>query len=121
MRKCLIFVLALFLIFTAGCGNNSKPAMPASAEDIDGPQEEYTVNIDTVKQGEITYKKLVIHNHTEYADTEESIMEQSKELLHEVSGKYDPGGYGETSIIFYKGKGMYCVVDAGSMEISYVE
>jgi len=91
----------LLIILLAGCSTPVEETEP------------YTINIDTVRQGGITYKKLVIHNHEEYDD----VLDQSRKLLEEVS--VDLKEFGEVSIIFYKGKKIYCVVDG--TEINYIK
>lgn len=112
MRK---IVYLLLIILLTGCRSPVEEVV-AAAETTP-----YTINIDTIRQGEITYKKLVIHNHTEYDSSEEVILEQSEKLLKEVSTEKDIGEFGEISIIFYKGKNMFCVVDGTNMEISYIK
>ena len=110
MKKYIIPIL-LLIIFASGC---RAPIEEVAAETTTEP---YTINIDTVTQGEITYKKLVIHNHEEYED----VMERSKKLLEEVSAEKDLKEFGEVSIIFYKDKHIYCVVDGVSMKAYYAK
>jgi hypothetical protein len=103
------YMILLLIILLSGC---RAPIEEVAAETTSEP---YTINIDTVTQGEITYKKLVIHNHEEYED----VMERSKKLLEEVS--VDLREFGEVSIIFYRDKRIYCVVDGTSMEVYYLK
>lgn len=102
------YIILLLIILLTGCRAPVEEVVAAETT-----SEPYTINIDTIKQGEITYKKLVIHNHEEYED----VMERSKKLLEEVSAEKDLKEFGEVSIIFYKDKHIYCVVDGN--EISY--
>ena len=119
MKYIIIIVLLAAILFTMiGCASIEPIEQVEAAETTPEP---YTLNIDTLTQGEITYKKLVIHNHTEYDSSEEGILDQSRKLLEEVSIKQDIGEFGEISIIFYKGKNMFCVVDGTSMRISYLK
>ena len=106
MRK---IAYLLLIICLTGC---RAPIEEVAAETTSEP---YTIDVDTVKQGEITYKKLVIHNHEEYED----VMEQSRKLLEEVS--VDLREFGEVSIIFYRDKRIYCVVDGVSMKAYYAK
>ena len=118
MKYIIIIVLLASILFTMiGCAS-LEPIEQVEAAEM--TQEPYTINIDTLKQGEIAYKKLVIHNHIEYDSSEEGILDQSRKLLEEVSIEQDIGEFGEVSILFYQGKDMYCVVDGTSMGISYL-
>lgn len=112
MRKVLVIII-LITMFAVGCKNKELIAR-ANAEVKS--QAEYTINIDTVTQGEVKYKKLVIHNHKEY--NKEDILLRSKELIELI--EEDVSEFGEVSIIFYKDDGMFCVVDPTTNEIYYI-
>lgn len=119
MKKYIIITLVLLLaVFAIGYRSNSEPVTQVDTETVEPAQAEYAVNIDTVTQGEITYKKLVIHNHAEY--TKDGILQRSTDIMKKVSAEKDVGEFGEVSIIFYEGKSMFCVVDPIVSEISYV-
>jgi hypothetical protein len=118
----IIFILASILGFNRQTDINVNSMNNVNNEqkvDVEQTNEiNYSINVDTVTQGEISFKKLVIHNKAEYDNN--SLLSRSKELLEKVKQEKDITIFGEVNIIFYKNGSMFAVVDTRSWEIFYL-
>jgi hypothetical protein len=124
MKKYNIIILILIfllIIFSISEFNNPTNISINNEQKINVEQTNeinYSINVDTITQGEISFKKLVIHNKAEYDNN--SLLSRSKELLEKVKQEKDITVFGEINIIFYKNGSMFAVVDTRSWEIFYL-